>query len=222
MTATKHEKIRVLIADDHPVVRSGVKNALRQQKNVEVVGEARSGRQAVSLAVRTQPDVVLMDISMPVMSGSEAARRIRKRLPSVKVLAFTMHDSREYIQDIVLAGASGYVLKNTSTMELVRAIEKVYRGETFFSRRALEVLATQYAKEIARRGKRAASDLTARENEVLRLVAQGRSNKEIAKGLDVSIRTVETHRERIMRKLDVHDIAGLTRYAMARGLLNVK
>ncbi len=222
MTTKPHDKIRVLIADDHPVVRDGVRTALMEQRLIEVVGEAGTGRRAVSLAKKLRPDVVLMDVSMPVMSGAEATRRIRKSDPSVRVLAFSMHDSREYIQEIIQSGASGYVLKTTSTLELVRAIRKIRDGGTYFSRSASEVLADQYAREFQRAGARRFTILTKRELEILGLIAQGRTNKEIARVCGVSLRTIETHRGHIMTKLDLHDVASLTRFAIAKGLIHAK
>ncbi len=219
MITKTHDKIRVLIADDHPVVRDGVRTALMEQRQIEVVGEAGTGRQAVAQALKHRPDVVLMDVSMPVMGGAEATRRIRKRDPSIRVLAFSMHDSREYIQEIIQSGASGYVLKTTSTLELVRAIRKIRDGGTFFSRSASDVLADQYVRQFSRTGIRPFTVLTKRELEILGHIAQGKSNKEIARACGVSFRTVESHRGHIMEKLDLHDVASLIRFAIAKGLI---
>jgi two-component system, NarL family, nitrate/nitrite response regulator NarL len=223
--ASKHmkkessKKIRIILADDHPIVRTGIKNALAEQKNIEVVGEASNGVQALKKAKELSPDIVLMDISMPGMGGLEAAQRLRATLPKVKVLVFTMHDNKEYVLEIIRSGASGYVLKDTSTLELVRAIETVYRGGTFFSSKVSQFLLDQYVKKVASGDEKSETELTNREKEVLVLVAKGKSNKEIASELTMSTRTVETHREKIMKKLNVHSVAEMTQHAISRGLV---
>jgi two-component system nitrate/nitrite response regulator NarL len=223
--ASKHmkkessKKIRIILADDHPIVRTGIKNALADQKNIKVVGEASNGIQALKKAKELSPDIVLMDISMPGMGGLEAAQRLRATLPKVKVLVFTMHDNKEYVLEIIRSGASGYVLKDTSTLELVRAIETVYRGGTFFSSKVSQFLLDQYVKKVASGDEKSETDLTNREKEVLVLVAKGKSNKEIASELIMSTRTVETHREKIMKKLNVHSVAEMTQHAISRGLV---
>ncbi len=213
------KKIRVILADDHPIVRTGIKNALADQKNIEVVGEAASGTQALKKAKELSPDIVLMDISMPGMGGLEAAQRMHTALPKVKVLVFTMHDNKEYVLEIIRSGASGYVLKDTSTLELVKAIETVYNGGTFFSSKVSQFLLDQYVRKVATGSERPEDALTKREQEVLVLVAKGKSNKEIASDLNMSTRTVETHREKIMKKLNVHSVAEMTQHAISRGLV---
>lgn len=212
-------RIKILLADDHPIVRTGIKNALADQKSIEVVGEVSNGAQALKKAKELSPDIVLMDISMPGMGGLEAAQRVRASLPKVKVLVFTMHDNKEYVLEIIRSGASGYVLKDTSTLELVRAIETVYNGGTFFSSKVSQFLLDQYVKKVAAGDERSEDALTKREQEVLVLVAKGKSNKEIATELNVSTRTVETHREKIMKKLNVHSVAEMTQHAISRGLV---
>ncbi|HEY6951928.1 MAG TPA: response regulator transcription factor [Bacteroidota bacterium] len=215
------ERIRVILADDHPIVRTGIKNALLEQKNIEVVGEASNGAQVLKKAKELSPDLVLMDISMPEMGGLEAAQRLHSTLPKVKVLVFTMHDNKEYVLEIIRSGASGYVLKDTSTLELVRAIETVHRGGTYFSSKVSQFLLDQYVKKVATGGEKLQEQLTHREEEVLALVAKGKSNKEIAAELEMSTRTVETHREKIMKKLNMHTVAELTQHAISKGLVNL-
>ncbi len=205
------KKIRIILADDHPIVRTGIRNALAEQKNIEVVGEASNGIQALKKAKDLSPDIVLMDISMPGMGGLEAAQRLRATLPKVKVLVFTMHDNKEYVLEIIRSGASGYVLKDTSTLELVRAIETVYRGGTFFSSKVSQFLLDQYVKKVASGDEKSETELTNREKEVLVLVAKGKSNKEIARELTMSTRTVETHRAHLFAKLQAESLAQLIR-----------
>ena len=216
----KH-KIRIMLADDHPIVRNGIKDALSRQKNIEVVGEASSGTQVLHKAKDLMPDIVLMDISMPGMGGLEATQRLRASLPKIKILVFTMHDNKEYVLEIIRSGASGYVLKDTSTLELVRAIETVHRGGTFFSSKVSKLLLDQYIQKVSKGGDGSFEQLTEREEEILTLVAHGKSNKEIASQLKISIRTCEAHREKIMKKLNLHSVAELTKYAISKGLINL-
>ncbi len=210
-----------MLADDHPIVRNGIKDALAKQKNIEVVGEASSGTQVLRKAKELTPDIVLMDISMPGMGGLEATQRLRSSLPAIKILVFTMHDNKEYVLEIIRSGASGYVLKDTSTLELVRAIETVYRGGTFFSSKVSKLLLDQYIKKVSAGDEHAVEQLTGREQEVLVLVAHGKSNKEIAGQLKIGIRTCEAHREKIMKKLKLHSVAELTKYAISKGLVHL-
>ncbi len=210
-----------MLADDHPIVRNGIKDALAKQKNIEVVGEASSGTQVLRKAKELAPDIVLMDISMPGMGGLEATQRLRSSMPAVKILVFTMHDNKEYVLEIIRSGASGYVLKDTSTLELVRAIETVYRGGTFFSSKVSKLLLDQYIKKVSAGDEHAVEQLTGREQEVLVLVAHGKSNKEIAGQLKIGIRTCEAHREKIMKKLKLHSVAELTKYAISKGLIRL-
>jgi two-component system nitrate/nitrite response regulator NarL len=214
-------KIRIMLADDHPIVRNGIKDALSKQKNIEVVAEASNGAQVLRKAKELLPDIVLMDISMPGMGGLEATQRLRSAAPTVKVLVFTMHDNKEYVLEIIRSGASGYVLKDTSTLELVRAIETVYRGGTFFSSKVSKLLLDQYIKKVSTGVETSPEELSKREAEILVLVAGGKSNKEIANQLKISIRTCEAHREKIMKKLNLHSVAELTQYAISKGLISV-
>lgn len=209
--------IRVLLADDHPVVRKGLSSCLAQASNVVVVGEAIDGQDALRKAKQLAPDVVLMDIDMPLLNGLTAADILRKENPAVKVLILSMHNDSEYVMRILQSGARGYVLKQAPTEELFKAIETIYSGETYFSHDVARLALNQFVRgpgEGPHTGQ-----ISAREREVLIAIAEGLSNKEIACRLGVGVRTVETHRERIMRKLNIHSIAGLTKFAIAKGLV---
>jgi DNA-binding NarL/FixJ family response regulator len=209
--------IKVLVVDDHPVVRKGISTCLARHPQIQVVGEAGDGREALRLARELQPDITLMDIDMPQMNGLAATEALRRELPKVKVLILSMHSNTESVLRIIQSGAQGFVLKEAPTDELVRAIETVNAGEAYFSSEVARVALNKFV-----RGNGDAADLvhlTSREREVLILISEGFSNKEIACQLGVGVRTVETHRERVMRKLDIHTVAGLTRYALGQGLV---
>ncbi len=215
--SAKSEIIKVLLADDHPVVRRGLQFCLAKEHRLKVVGEATSGEEAVEKALKLQPDVVLMDISMPGMNGLDATERLRQQAPAVKVLVLSVHNNRDYIFRIIQAGAHGYVSKEASTDELLRAIDSVQSGKTFFSPEIAQAALQQMVENGGKKDPFA--QLTSREKEVLVLIAEGRSNKEIASKLGIGVRTIETHRERIMRRLDIHSVAGLTKFAIAHGLV---
>jgi len=219
----KQKRIRLLLVDDHPVVLDGIKSRLSAQDNFEVVGDAANGQEAVRKARQLLPDIVLMDISMPDMNGLESITLLRKHVPEAKILVLTMHDNREYIAQTIRLGARGYVLKDTSPAELVRAIQLIHAGEVFFSPAVSRVLLDELVG--GRKSKSDTSgpaDLSTREREVLVLIADGLSNKEIAGQLGVGVRTVETHRERIMRKLEIRTVAGLTKFAIAKGMVRLE
>jgi DNA-binding NarL/FixJ family response regulator len=208
--------IRVLVADDHTIVRTGIRHVLESEAGFEVVGEAASGAEAVSLATSLQPDVVLLDISMPDGSGLEVADRLRQATAPPRVLMLSMHSNAEYVLESVRAGAHGYLLKDAAATELRSAIRAVCRGESYFSPPVAGSLSA------AVRGDDDASlvsQLTGREREVLQGIARGRTNKEIAAELGISHRTVETHRESLMRKLQIRTVAELTRLALATGVI---
>jgi len=209
-----------MLVDDHAVLRAGLRTLLNAEPDMEVGGEAADGKQAVQKVAELEPEVVLMDISMPVLNGLEATRQIRRAHPQVKVLVLTMHDSEEYLFQVLEAGASGYVPKKAADTELINAIRAVYRGEAFLYPTAAKALIQDYL-ERARAGEESDSfdRLTEREKEVLKLVAEGYTNQEIAYMLVISVKTVETHRARIMEKLEFRTRAELVRYALNRGLL---
>jgi two-component system, NarL family, response regulator NreC len=209
--------IRVLLADDHAVLRAGLRALLSAEPDLEVVGEAGDGEEAVALTERLKPDVVVMDITMPRMDGLQATRRITERLPDTRVLVLTMHAEDQYLFRVIEAGGSGYVLKRSADTELMNAIRAVQRGEAY-----LYPSATRTLLEAYRRGDRSTetpTTLTDREEEVLKLTAEGYSNTEIAQRIYLSPKTVDTYRQRIMEKLGLHHRAELVRYALDRGLL---
>lgn len=209
------KSIRVLVADDHMIVRTGIRHVLESEPGFEVVGEAASSSQAVALAEELQPDVVVLDISMPDESGLEVAARLRSSAGGPRVLILSMHNNAEYVLESVRTGADGYLLKDTAATELRNAIRAVCRGESYFSPPVASKLSA------AVRGEHDAhlDQLTGREREVLLGVARGRTNKEIAAELGISHRTVETHRESLMRKLQIRTVAELTRFALATGMM---
>jgi two-component system nitrate/nitrite response regulator NarL len=213
----KPKKIKLLLVDDHPIVLDGIKSHLCAQPDFEVVGDAANGQEALRKAKLTLPDVILMDISMPHMNGLEAMTSLRKQVPNAKILVLTMHDSREYIAQVVRSGARGYLLKDSAPAELVGAIKAVHGGEVYFSPSVSKVLIEEMADGRKPSGPEQ-QPLTDREREVLSLISEGLLNKQIADRLGIGVRTIETHRERIMRKLDIHTVAGLTKYAIARGM----
>jgi len=214
------EKIRIVLVDDHPLVLEGIIARLEDEPSLDVVGSANDGAQALTLIDEVQPDVVLMDISMPVMNGFEATERLRAEQPNVRVLILSMHESREYILKLIQCGAAGYVLKDVSSNELITAIKTVYSGATYFSAGASQSLFSQADFQPSGQASESREVLTSREQEVLRLLAQGASNKAMARQLDISVRTVETHRLNIKTKLEIQTAAGLTRYAIEHNLID--
>jgi two-component system, NarL family, nitrate/nitrite response regulator NarL len=218
-TTASRARIRLLLADDHPVVRKGIASFLASHQHLVIVGEAGDGQEALQKARELLPDLLLMDVEMPRMDGLAVTEVLRKELPQVKVLVFSMHRNTEYVLRIIQSGARGYVLKDASPDSIIQAIEAVHAGEAFFSPDVARVALNQFV-----RGNGEGPDsalLTNREREVLIQIAKGLSNKEIATHLTVGVRTIETHRERIMRKLDIHTVAGLTRFALAKGLISL-
>ncbi|MCW8884919.1 MAG: response regulator transcription factor [Motiliproteus sp.] len=213
---TEKQNIRVLLVDDHPLVLDGIQARLEQEDGIQVVGQANNGLEALEQAGRLNPDVVLMDVSMPVMNGMEATLRFREDFPAVKVLILTMHDNKEYILQLMQSGASGYILKDVSSDELIKAVETVFQGNTYFSQGASQTLFSSFDGT-----KSQTQTLTKREETVLRLLAQGNSNKAIANELKISVRTVETHRQNIKNKLDIHTAAGLAKYAIEHNLVQL-
>jgi len=214
------KKITVLLADDHRVLREGIRSLLEKAPDIEVVGEAGDGGEAVVKAQQLAPDVVLMDITMPGVNGLEATRQIKASRPGTNVLILTMHESNQYISQFLRSGASGYVLKDTAASELVGAIRAVCQGDVFLYPSIARKLLEEYLLKVKRGEEEGSYDgLTNREREVLKMVAEGRSNKEIADTLSLSVRTVQAHRANLMGKLHMHDRTELVRYAIRKGLI---
>jgi two-component system, NarL family, nitrate/nitrite response regulator NarL len=209
--------IKVLIADDHPVIRKGVQMCLADREEIKIVGEAVDGEEALRRARELSPDVVLIDISMPGMDGLAVTEALRKEAPNIKVLILSAHTNRSYILRAIDAGAHGYVSKEAPPKELVRAINTVYGGEPFFSEEIVRTVMKEFVAGSVK--KEPFGQLTPREREVLVAIAEGHSNKEIGEALGIGVRTIETHRARIMQRLDIHSVAGLTKYAIANGLV---
>jgi DNA-binding NarL/FixJ family response regulator len=208
------KKIRVLLADDHTILRRGVRMLLDSQPDLEVVGEARNGREALELARELGPDVVVMDVSMPEMNGIEGTRQICEELPAVKVVGLSMHSDAVYVREILRAGARGYLLKDSEDEDLLRAIRAVSRGEAFLSPAVSDAVLADYRKHVAN----PIDQLTSREREILTLIADGKSNKEIATALNLSVYTVESHRGSVMEKLNLHNTGDIVRFAIRNGL----
>ncbi len=215
------ETITVLLADDHTVVRQGLKLLLGAEPDIEVVAEAENGRQAVELTKKLLPDVVVMDIAMPVLNGLEATRQIMRAVAATKVLALSSYSDEAYVRQITQAGAAGYLLKQTASGNLLMAIREVHKGNAYFDPLVAMKLRDQCRgiRSSETRGHKSEPHLTTREAEVLQLIAEGRANKQIAADLSISIKTVEKHRQQVMNKLGIHDIAGLTRYAISKGII---
>lgn len=214
--------IRVLLVDDHTILREGVCSLLAGEPDMSVVGEARDGLEAVEQVDRLEPDVVVMDMVMPRMNGLEATAQIKKRHPDVRILILSMYDDDEYVQQIFQAGAAGYVLKRVAAADLVRAIREVHGGSSFLYPPIAAKLIEDYVRRV--RGtevKDADEPLTTREREVLKLIAEGNTNHQIAEQLTVSKKTIESHRANIMRKLDLHDVTELVKYALRKGLIKL-
>lgn len=218
--ATAYETIRVLIADDHTVVREGIRHVLEREPGFSVVAEAATGIDALAAAARSSPDVAVLDISMPGETGLTVAARLRRDAPEMRILILSMHDNPEYVLEAVRSGAHGYLLKDSAGTELRAAIRAVHGGESFFSPPIAARLTAAVRGELDREQRRGALDsLTGREREVLTGIARGLTNKEIAAELGISHRTVETHRESLMRKLRIRTVAELTRFALETGLV---
>src|SRR5262245_36943655 len=211
--------MRILLADDHPIVRKGLRKVLEERRDWAVVAEAGDGREAVRLAEQHKPDVAVIDIAMPLLNGIEATRQIVRKLPMTKVLVLTMHADEAYVGQMQQAGASGYVLKDSADQDLVEAVSEVSKGRTFFSPAVAQMMLDDYV----RRGEHRLTDryetLSEREREVFQLIAERKTNKEVAALLSVSLSTVETHRANIMEKLDLHSAAEIVLYAVRRGVI---
>ncbi|MBI3585634.1 MAG: response regulator transcription factor [Ignavibacteriales bacterium] len=219
------DKIKILLADDHALIRSGITTLLQGSADFFVIGEAKDGVEAIQKAKELNPDVIVIDLSMPKLSGIEATKIIKKKHPHIRVLVLTMHENEEYVYQILKSGASGYVLKSAGKEELSSAIRSVARGEKFFSPRVSQIMTEGYlrrAEEDEVKGRQDDVPLTRREKEILALVANGLTNQQIADQLYISPRTVDTHRTNIMQKLDIHDVVNLVRYAIDHGVTTPK
>ncbi|HUK81382.1 MAG TPA: response regulator transcription factor [Verrucomicrobiae bacterium] len=213
------KRITVLLAEDHLIVREGFRKLLAAEADLEVVGEAQDGRQAVTLAKKLRPAVVVMDIAMPLLNGLEATRQIRKALPGTKVLMLSAHSDDPYVEQAIAFGAVGFLLKQTSSHDLSRAIREVQNGNTFFSPAIAKRLHDQGSPAKGKSFRKRVARLSSRELEVLQLIAEGQPNKQVAGELGISVKTVEKHRQSLMEKLNIHDVAGLTRYAIGAGII---
>jgi len=215
------ETLRIVLAEDHTILREGLRALLSADPSFEIIGEAQNGREAVRCVEKLEPDLLLMDLSMPRMSGMDAIREIKKRYPEIKIIALTVHNTEEYLLTTLKAGADGYVLKDATHEELVMAIKSVMGGKSYLSPGVSEKVIEGYLD--GRESNRTASPwetLSQREREVLKLIAEGFKNKEIAEDLCISLKTVEKHRANLMKKLDLHNAAALTVYAVQKGLVN--
>jgi DNA-binding NarL/FixJ family response regulator len=215
------QKIRVILADDHTVVRQGLRALLVAEGDIDIVGEADNGRQAVQITRKLVPDVAVVDIAMPQLNGLEATRQITRTVPSTKVLILSSYSDDEYVQQLTEAGAAGYLIKQTAANELLKAIREAHKGNAYFSPSIAKRLRDQCREAFVSGAptRRRSDQLTAREAEVLQLIAEGRANKQIASELCISIKTVEKHRQQVMNKLGIHDVAGLTRHAISKGII---
>jgi DNA-binding NarL/FixJ family response regulator len=211
-------RVRVLLADDHALVRAGLRKLLESIADIEVIGEAADGLALLGLVAQVQPHLVLMDIAMPGLNGLEATARLIRDWPEVRVLILSMHQNEEYVREALRHGAAGYLLKDAAPMELELAIKAVLRGDTYLSPAVSKGVLSDYVARL-RSGEPQSTQLTPRQREVLQLIAEGLSTKDIARRLDLSVKTVDTHRSQLMKQLDIHEVTGLVRYAMRVGLI---
>jgi DNA-binding NarL/FixJ family response regulator len=210
--------IRILLADDHTIIRQGLRSLLEKQPDIEVVGEAEDGQKAMALILELKPDIVIMDITMPNLNGIDATRKIVGEFGGTKVIALSMHSSRRFVTEMLKAGASGYILKECMFDELIKAIRSVLEGKIYLGPRITGVVVEDYVKRLSEPYQAEEPELTAREREVLQFLAEGKSTKQVAQQLHVSTKTIESNRRNIMDKLDIHSVAELTKYAIREGL----
>jgi len=214
--------IRILLADDHKIIREGLRALLEKEPDMEVVGEAQDGMTTIKLAKKLLPNIVIMDIGMPDMNGIDATRQIFSETQGIKVIALSMHSDRRFVLQMLKAGASGYLLKDSAFEELASAIKTVMAGQPYLSPKITDVVIKEYIVSLPKSEETVFTKITAREREVLQLIAEGKSTKQIAVFLNVSVKTIETHRQQIMEKLDIHSIAELTKYAIREGLTSLE
>ena len=214
-------KIHILIADDHTLLRNGISAILKDEQDMVIVGEANDGREAVRLAGQLKPNVVLMDIAMPLLNGLEATRQIKREHPEINVLVLTMYDNEEYFRKMLEVGASGYIIKRAAATELVSAIRAIYSGEAVLSPAITRLLLEDYLNHDLRNEKDDPNALSSREREVLQLIAEGKTSREIAEILNLSVKTVQSHRTNLMQKLDLHDRGELIKYAIQKKIIEL-
>jgi DNA-binding NarL/FixJ family response regulator len=215
--------LRILVVDDHDIIRRGLKQLLTSRQGWEVCGEAKTGREAVALAEQLQPDIVVMDVSMPELDGLEAARKVHKLFPKMEILILTLHFSDQLVRDIVAAGARAYILKSDAARDLVVGVEALANQQTFFTPRAADVLLNAFSRKNSQLDLRVLnrSRLTPREREIVKLLAEGKTSREAALALGISVKTAETHRANIMRKLEVHSVSEVVRYAVQNHIIEI-
>lgn len=216
-----NSKIRILIADDHTLLRNGICAILEDEPDMQIVGEASDGREAVRLATQLKPHVLLMDIAMPLLNGLEATRQIKREHPEINILVLTMYDHEEYFRQMLEVGASGYIIKRAAASELVSAIRAVYNGEAVLSPAITRLLLEDYLSHDTRTDKEDPNALSSREREVLQLIAEGKTSREVAEILHLSVKTVQSHRTSLMQKLDLHDRGELIKYAIQKKIIEL-
>ena len=214
-------KVRILLADDHRIMREGLKALIEKHSSMEVIAEAENGIQTLEIARREKPDVIIMDIAMPDINGIEATRQLKSEITDIKIVALSMHSDRRFVTEILKAGASAYVLKQSAFEDLEKAIKTVMMNRTFLSADILETVVSDYVSQLTKSEYEAYRQLSDRERQVLQLIAEGNSTKEIAYKLHVSVKTIESHRQNIMTKLSIHNLAGLTKFAVREGLTSL-
>ncbi len=215
-------KVRILLADDHQIMREGLKALLEKHSSMEVIAEAENGIETLKIARREKPDVIIMDIAMPDINGIEATRQLKSEMTDIKIVALSMHSDRRFVTEILKAGASAYVLKQSAFKDLEKAIKTVMVNRTFLSADILETVVNDYVSQLTKSEYEAYKQLSDRERQVLQLIAEGNSTKEIAYKLHVSVKTIESHRQNIMTKLGIHNLAGLTKFAVREGLTSLE
>jgi len=215
-------RTKIILADDHKIIREGLRSLLEKQTDMEVIAEAHDGLTTVSLVQKLHPDLVIMDIGMPEMNGIDATRKITKDFREVQVIALSMHSDRRFVIQMLKAGAAGYLLKDSAFEELVAAIHTVMQGQHYLSKKITDVVVQDYLQNLPKNESTVFTILSSREREVLQLIAEGKNTKQIASVLNVSIKTIETHRQQVMEKLNIHSIAELTKYAIREGLTSLE